>query len=67
MILAGGGGHTGFGHALAQRLENRALMTFLIPEGDALSRKRLNGFGKVIVMKGEAGLVGKAYAGIFPC
>ena len=47
LILAGGGGHTGFGHALAQRLENRAFMTFLIPEDDALSRKRLSGFGKV--------------------
>ncbi|HUT17446.1 MAG TPA: glycosyltransferase [Acidobacteriota bacterium] len=47
LILAGGGGHTGFGYALAQRLEDKAFMTFLIPEGDDLSRKRLSGFGKV--------------------
>jgi UDP-N-acetylglucosamine--N-acetylmuramyl-(pentapeptide) pyrophosphoryl-undecaprenol N-acetylglucosamine transferase len=47
LILAGGGGHSGFGYALAQRLENRTLMTFLIPEGDSLSRKRLSGFGNV--------------------
>jgi len=47
LILAGGGGHTGFGYALAQRLKNKASMTFLIPEGDKLSRKRLSMFGKV--------------------
>jgi UDP-N-acetylglucosamine--N-acetylmuramyl-(pentapeptide) pyrophosphoryl-undecaprenol N-acetylglucosamine transferase len=47
LILAGGGGHTGFGYALAQRLKNKAFMTFLIPEGDDLSRKRLSVFGKV--------------------
>jgi UDP-N-acetylglucosamine--N-acetylmuramyl-(pentapeptide) pyrophosphoryl-undecaprenol N-acetylglucosamine transferase len=47
LILAGGGGHSGFGYALAQRLEYRTLMTFLIPEGDSLSCKRLSGFGKV--------------------
>jgi len=47
LILAGGGGHTGFGYALAQRLEDKASMTFLLPEGDNLSYKRLNGFGKV--------------------
>ncbi len=48
MILAGGGGHTGFGYALAQRLQNKALMTFMIPEEDNLSRKRLSQFGKVV-------------------
>jgi UDP-N-acetylglucosamine:LPS N-acetylglucosamine transferase len=47
LILAGGGGHTGFGYALAQRLKDRASVTFLIPEGDDLSRKRLTTFGKV--------------------
>jgi UDP-N-acetylglucosamine--N-acetylmuramyl-(pentapeptide) pyrophosphoryl-undecaprenol N-acetylglucosamine transferase len=47
LILAGGGGHTGFAYALAQRLENRATMSFLIPEGDNLSFKRLSNFGKV--------------------
>jgi len=47
LILAGGGGHTGFGYALAQRLEDKASMLFFIPEGDALSYKRLSKFGKV--------------------
>ncbi|MHC3129773.1 MAG: hypothetical protein IBV52_06830 [Candidatus Bathyarchaeota archaeon] len=47
LILAGGGGHTGFAYALAQRLEGKASMAFLIPEGDALSYKRLSRFGKV--------------------
>jgi UDP-N-acetylglucosamine:LPS N-acetylglucosamine transferase len=47
LILAGGGGHTGFAYALAQRLENRAFIRFLIPEGDTLSNKRLSKFGKV--------------------
>ena len=47
LILAGGGGHTGFAYALAQRLEDRASMTFLIPEGDTLSQKRLNRFGNI--------------------
>jgi UDP-N-acetylglucosamine--N-acetylmuramyl-(pentapeptide) pyrophosphoryl-undecaprenol N-acetylglucosamine transferase len=47
LILAGGGGHTGFAYALAQRLKDRALMTFLIPEGDNLSQQRLNRYGKI--------------------
>jgi len=47
LILAGGGGHTGFAYALAQRLKYKASMTFVIPEGDTLSQKRLNKFGKV--------------------
>jgi UDP-N-acetylglucosamine--N-acetylmuramyl-(pentapeptide) pyrophosphoryl-undecaprenol N-acetylglucosamine transferase len=45
--MAGGGGHTGFAYALAQRLEDRASMTFLIPEGDTLTQKRLNRFGNI--------------------
>lgn len=48
LILAGGGGHTGFGYALAQRLQDKAFMTFMIPEGDNLSHKRLSGFGKMV-------------------
>ncbi len=47
LILAGGGGHTGFAYALAQRLEDKAFMLFLIPEGDTLSHKRLGKFGNV--------------------
>jgi len=47
LILAGGGGHTGFGYALAQRLEGKASMVFLVPQGDTLSYKRLRRFGEV--------------------
>ena len=47
LILAGGGGHTGFAYALAQRLKNRASIDFLIPEADTSSYNRLNKFGKV--------------------
>lgn len=47
LILAGGGGHTGFGYALAQRLEGKASTVFLVPEGDTLSFERLSRFGEV--------------------
>jgi UDP-N-acetylglucosamine--N-acetylmuramyl-(pentapeptide) pyrophosphoryl-undecaprenol N-acetylglucosamine transferase len=47
LILAGGGGHTGFGYALAQRLEGKASMAFLIPQDDNLSYERLCRFGAV--------------------
>jgi len=47
LILAGGGGHTGYGYALAQNLYGRANLTFLAPEGDTLSHKRLSKFGEV--------------------
>ncbi|PVX23126.1 MAG: polysaccharide biosynthesis protein [Candidatus Bathyarchaeum sp.] len=48
LIMAGGGGHTGFAIAIAQRLQNKATMTFLIPENDTQSQERLNGFGKTV-------------------
>lgn len=47
LILAGGGGHTGYGYTLAQNLYGRANLTFLAPEGDSLSQKRLSRFGDV--------------------
>jgi UDP-N-acetylglucosamine--N-acetylmuramyl-(pentapeptide) pyrophosphoryl-undecaprenol N-acetylglucosamine transferase len=47
LILAGGGGHTGYGYALAQALHGRILLSFLVPEGDSLSAKRLSKFGEV--------------------
>jgi UDP-N-acetylglucosamine--N-acetylmuramyl-(pentapeptide) pyrophosphoryl-undecaprenol N-acetylglucosamine transferase len=47
LILAGGGGHTGYGYALAQRLQGRASLHFLVPEGDRLSQKRLSVYGSV--------------------
>lgn len=47
LILAGGGGHTGYGYALAQSLYGKASLRFLVPKGDVLSQKRLSKFGWV--------------------
>jgi UDP-N-acetylglucosamine:LPS N-acetylglucosamine transferase len=47
LILAGGGGHTAYGYALAQRLYGKANLHFLVPEGDRLSYERLCKFGRV--------------------
>jgi UDP-N-acetylglucosamine:LPS N-acetylglucosamine transferase len=47
LILAGGGGHTGYAYALAQALHKRARLSFLVPEGDLLSKNRLSKFGNV--------------------
>ncbi|MEM3766720.1 MAG: glycosyltransferase [Candidatus Bathyarchaeia archaeon] len=47
LILAGGGGHTAYGYALAQRLYERANLHFLVPEDDRLSYERLSKFGSV--------------------
>ena len=47
LLSAGGGGHTGYAYALAQRLYGKANLHFLVPEGDTLSLERLNKFGNV--------------------
>ncbi len=47
LILAGGGGHTGYGYVLAQNLYGKASLHFLVPRGDMLSRERLSEFGEV--------------------
>lgn len=47
MILAGGGGHTGIAYALAQALHRKVSLSFLVPEGDTLSKTRLRRFGKI--------------------
>jgi len=47
LILAGGGGHTAYGYALAQRLYGKANLHFLVPRGDILSYERLAKFGSV--------------------
>lgn len=47
LMLAGGGGHTGYGYALAQQLHNKALLNFLVPDGDYLSYEKLRKFGDV--------------------
>lgn len=47
LILAGGGGHTGYAYALAQSLYGKVSLSFLVPEGDTLSERRLSKFGDV--------------------
>lgn len=47
LILAGGGGHTGYAYALAQALHGRVEIYSLVPEGDGLSERRMSKFGKV--------------------
>ncbi|MDH5794486.1 MAG: polysaccharide biosynthesis protein [Candidatus Bathyarchaeota archaeon] len=47
LILAGGGGHTGYAYALAQELYGEVSLSFLVPEGDRLSEKRMSRFGNV--------------------
>jgi len=47
LILAAGGGHTGYAYALAEELYHKASLSFLVPQGDSLSAKRLSKFGKV--------------------
>lgn len=47
LMLAAGGGHTGYAYALAEELYGRASLSFLVPQGDSLSAKRLGKFGKV--------------------
>ncbi|MDG6221644.1 MAG: hypothetical protein IAX21_05830 [Candidatus Bathyarchaeota archaeon] len=47
LILVGGGGHSGYAYALAQALQNKMKLSFIVPEGDILSEKRLQKFGEV--------------------
>lgn len=47
MILAGGGGHTSIALALAQTLQAKIHLSFLIPENDQLSRRLLSPYGEV--------------------
>lgn len=47
LILAGGGGHTGYAYALAQELYGKLDLSFFVPNGDALGCHRLHKFGKV--------------------
>jgi UDP-N-acetylglucosamine:LPS N-acetylglucosamine transferase len=47
LVLAGGGGHTGYAYALAQRLHDAASLHFLVPDEDVLSSRRLSRFGAV--------------------
>jgi len=47
LILAGGGGHTSYAYALAQFLHKKVSLSFLVPDGDTLSKERLCKFGEV--------------------
>ena len=47
LILAGGGGHTGYAQILAEELKGKCELCFLVPEEDALSVSRLESYGKV--------------------
>jgi len=47
LILAAGGGHTGYAYALAEELHHKTSLSFLVPQEDSLSAKRLSKFGKV--------------------
>jgi len=47
-LTAGGGGHTGYAVAIAQRLVNRARLLFILSSGDSWSLKRVNKYGGVV-------------------
>jgi UDP-N-acetylglucosamine:LPS N-acetylglucosamine transferase len=47
LILAGGGGHTGYAKILAEELQGRAELSFLVPEDDPLSEELLREYGPV--------------------
>ncbi|MEL9908454.1 MAG: hypothetical protein QXP97_05575 [Desulfurococcus sp.] len=48
VIAAGGGEHMGFAVSLAQRLEGKAEMLFIVSKGDWLNRRRLEKYGCVV-------------------
>ncbi|MCW3991705.1 MAG: hypothetical protein NWE79_03280 [Candidatus Bathyarchaeota archaeon] len=50
MILAGGGGHTGYARILAEELRGRAELSFMAPDDDPISIRRLEPFGPVRAM-----------------
>ena len=47
LILAGGGGHTGYAKILAEELHGRAELCFLVPDDDPLSEELLREYGPV--------------------
>jgi UDP-N-acetylglucosamine:LPS N-acetylglucosamine transferase len=47
ILLAGGGGHTGYAYALAHYLSGKCEIETYVPEGDKLSHNRLKRFGDV--------------------
>jgi len=55
IITASGGGHTGYAVALAQRLEEKAEMIFIVPENDKWSKSKVERYGEVIYVKKARG------------
>jgi UDP-N-acetylglucosamine--N-acetylmuramyl-(pentapeptide) pyrophosphoryl-undecaprenol N-acetylglucosamine transferase len=47
LILAGGGGHTGYAYIIAEELVGKVELNFLVPVDDPLSMARLQLFGEV--------------------
>ena len=50
LILAGGGGHTGYAQILAEELKGRAELSFLSPDDEQISARRLEGYGTIRTM-----------------
>ncbi|HEV8405027.1 MAG TPA: glycosyltransferase [Nitrososphaera sp.] len=47
VLLAGGGGHTAYAYALAQHLSGKCEILSVVPEGDSLSKSRMQKLGDV--------------------
>lgn len=47
LLLAGGGGHTAYAYALAQKLYGKCELGSLVPQGDRLSYERLSRYSNV--------------------
>ncbi len=47
-ITASGGGHTGYAVALAQHMQGKAEMLFIVPRGDRWTRSKVEPYGKVV-------------------
>jgi len=68
IITASGGGHTGYAVALAQKLEKKAEILFIVPEGDSWSKSKVEKYGKIIYIKkarGPKDSLVKAIPGLF--
>ncbi|MHA1754101.1 MAG: UDP-N-acetylglucosamine--N-acetylmuramyl-(pentapeptide) pyrophosphoryl-undecaprenol N-acetylglucosamine transferase [Candidatus Odinarchaeia archaeon] len=55
IITASGGGHTGYAVALAQSLDKKAEMLFIVPENDKWTRSKVEKYGKVIYVRKARG------------
>jgi len=55
VIVASGGGHTGYAVALAQRLMNRAKMIFIVPEGDLWTKSKVEMYGSIVYVRKARG------------